>query len=58
MKTNFQIIMTIYILMGIQKINPTLKFIGDVLIWAASILTVVSAYDYLAKNKNVLKQTK
>jgi CDP-diacylglycerol--glycerol-3-phosphate 3-phosphatidyltransferase len=57
-KTNFQILMTIYILLGIQKINPTLKFIGDVLIWAASVLTVVSAYDYLAKNKEVLKQTK
>jgi CDP-diacylglycerol--glycerol-3-phosphate 3-phosphatidyltransferase len=57
-KTNFQVFMTIYILLGIQKINPATKLAGDVLIWAAVILTVVSAYDYLVKNKDILKQGK
>jgi CDP-diacylglycerol--glycerol-3-phosphate 3-phosphatidyltransferase len=34
------------------------QILGVILIWVATILTVVSLIDYIAKNKDVLKDQK
>lgn len=50
-KTTFQMIMVILMIANI----PTLKILTDIIMWIATILTIVSLVDYIAKNKDVLK---
>lgn len=56
MKTVCQMIMTIVLILDI---NNSIYYIAEqVLIYASLILTVVSLVDYIAKNKDVLKDVK
>lgn len=50
-KTTFQMIMVILMIANI----PALKILTDIIMWIATILTIVSLVDYIAKNKDVLK---
>lgn len=49
-KTTFQMIMVCLMLVNI----PALELITQIVMWIATILTVVSLVDYVVKNKNVL----
>ena len=55
-KTTFQMLMVIVLLLNFDI--PAFKILGTVLIWIATILTVVSLIDYIVKNKDVLKEQK
>ena len=55
-KTTFQMLMVIVLLLNFDI--PAFKILGTVLIWIATILTVVSLIDYIIKNKDVLKEQK
>ena len=55
-KTTFQMLMVIVLLLNFDI--PAFKILGTVLIWIATILTVVSLIDYIVKNKDVLKDQK
>ena len=55
-KTTFQMLMVIVLLLNFDI--PAFKILGTVLIWIATILTVVSLIDYIMKNKDVLKDQK
>lgn len=50
-KTTFQMLMIIVLILDIGGI---FDMIGQILIWAALILTVISLADYLIKNKHVI----
>ncbi len=52
-KTTTQMVMIIYLLLGFD--TGIYKTIGYVLIYAATIFTVISGVDYIIKNKDVLK---
>ena len=49
-KTTFQMIMVILMIVNL----PQLQLVTDVVMWIATILTVVSLIDYLVKNKQVI----
>ena len=53
-KTVFQMLMIIVKI--IQGQNPVLSLLGDILMWIALALTIVSLIDYIIKNKDVLKE--
>lgn len=53
-KTTFQMVMICLMIADI----PALNLLTGIVMWAALILTVVSLVDYLAKNKDVMKDTK
>lgn len=53
-KTTFQMVMICLMIADIEA----LQLLTTVVMWAALILTVVSLVDYLAKNKDVMKETK
>lgn len=55
-KTVFQMLMVIVLILDIP--NQFFAVLGTVLTYIALILTVVSLIDYIAKNKNVLKEQK
>ena len=55
-KTTFQMLMVIVLLLNFD--SAAFKILGTVLIWIATILTVVSLIDYIVKNKDVLKEQK
>lgn len=55
-KTTFQMLMVIVLLLNFDL--PVFHILGTVLIWIATILTVVSLIDYIVKNKDVLKDQK
>ena len=55
-KTVTQMAMVIVLILNIQ--NAVFAVIGQVLMWAAVILTIVSLVDYIAKNKDVLNDPK
>lgn len=55
-KTTFQMLMVIVLILNLDI--PALRIPGTVLIWIATILTVVSLIDYIVKNKDVLKDQK
>ena len=55
-KTTFQMLMVIVLLLNFDI--PAFKILGTVLIWIATILTVISLIDYIVKNKDVLKEQK
>ena len=57
-KTTFQMLMVIVLLLTINLNNSILDYVGMILIWIATILTVVSLIDYIAKNKDILKDQK
>lgn len=50
-KTTFQMIMVILMVANIAVLQP----LTTIVMWIATILTVVSLYDYIAKNKQVLR---
>ena len=49
-KTTFQMIMVILMIVNL----PQLQLVTDIVMWIATILTVVSLIDYLVKNKQVI----
>lgn len=51
-KTTFQMLMLIVKILNYP--NPTVAFIGDILMWIALILTIISLIDYLYKNREVM----
>lgn len=53
-KTTFQIIMICLMIADIAQ----LQILTMIVMWIAVVLTVVSLVDYLAKNKDVMKETK
>ena len=53
-KTTFQMIMICLMIADIAAIS----ILTTVIMWVALVLTVVSLVDYLAKNKDVMKDTK
>ncbi|MCI9314513.1 MAG: CDP-diacylglycerol--glycerol-3-phosphate 3-phosphatidyltransferase [Lachnospiraceae bacterium] len=53
-KTTFQIVMVCLMIADLEQIS----LLTDIVMWAALILTVVSLVDYLAKNKDIMKDTK
>ena len=55
-KTTFQMLMVIVLLLNFD--SAAFKILGTVLVWIATILTVVSLIDYIMKNKDVLKDQK
>ncbi len=55
-KTVFQMLMIIVLILDIQNVG--FQVLGVILIYVALILTVVSLIDYIAKNKQVLKEQK
>ena len=55
-KTVTQMAMVIVLILNIQ--NAVFVLIGQILMWAAVVLTVVSLVDYIVKNKDVLKDAK
>ena len=55
-KTTFQMLMVIVLLLNFDI--SAFKILGTVLVWIATILTVVSLIDYIMKNKDVLKDQK
>ncbi len=55
-KTTFQMLMIIVLILNIDL--PFFKVLGVVLTYVALVLTVISLIDYLAKNKDVLKEQK
>ena len=57
-KTTFQMLMVIVIIFNINLQLSWLNILGTLLIYVALVLTVVSLIDYIAKNKDVLKDQK
>ena len=57
-KTAFQMVMVIVLMLNVTLDQAFFHILGIVLIWIATILTVVSLIDYLIKNKDVLKEQK
>ena len=55
-KTTFQMLMVIVLILDIP--HPAFQVLGVVLTYVALILTIVSLIDYIAKNKDVLKEQK
>ncbi len=55
-KTVFQMIMVIVLILDIP--NKFFDILGLVLIYISLLLTVISLFDYVIKNKNVLKEQK
>ncbi|MBP3488079.1 MAG: CDP-diacylglycerol--glycerol-3-phosphate 3-phosphatidyltransferase [Roseburia sp.] len=55
-KTTFQMLMVIVLILDIP--HPAFEILGVVLTYVALILTIVSLIDYIAKNKDVLKEQK
>ena len=54
----FQMLMVIVIIFNINLQLGWLNILGTILIYVALVLTVVSLIDYIAKNKDVLKDQK
>ncbi len=50
-KTTFQMIMVILMIMNVSVLQP----LTTIVMWIATILTVISLVDYVAKNKAVLQ---
>ncbi len=55
-KTVFQMLMVIVMVANFNV--PFMHILGQILMWIALVLTVVSLVDYLWKNKEVLKEQK
>ncbi len=55
-KTVFQMLMVI--VMIISPLHPYLVLLGQILMWIALALTLISLIDYIVKNKDVLKEQK
>ena len=55
-KTVFQMLMIIVLIANINL--PSFAVLGTILTYVALILTIVSLIDYIAKNKDVLKEQK
>ncbi len=53
-KTTFQILMVIVLILDLDV--PYYALLGQVLTYTALILTIISLVDYIAKNKEVLKE--
>ena len=53
-KTASQMVMVIFLLFGFT--NDTLVIIGNILVWLAVLLTLISGVDYIVKNVDVFKE--
>ncbi len=53
-KTTFQMVAVCLLIADI----PALNVVTQIALWGAVVLTVVSLIDYLAKNKDVMKEGK
>ena len=53
-KTTFQMLMVIVLILNID--HPFFTVLGTVLTYVALVLTIVSLIDYIAKNRDVLKE--
>jgi CDP-diacylglycerol--glycerol-3-phosphate 3-phosphatidyltransferase len=53
-KTVFQMLMVIVKI--VDAAHPILVLLGNILMWIALVLTIVSLIDYILKNKDVLKE--
>ena len=53
-KTVFQMLMVIVKI--VDAAHPILVILGNILMWIALVLTIVSLIDYILKNKDVLKE--
>ncbi|MCR5054481.1 MAG: CDP-diacylglycerol--glycerol-3-phosphate 3-phosphatidyltransferase [Lachnospiraceae bacterium] len=54
-KTVSQMFMIIVLVLNLNI--PAWQILGQILIWVATALTVISLIDYIVKNKDVLKET-
>ena len=59
-KTIFQMVAIIVAILLFLPIFPeaTSVLITDILVWVSAVITVVSGYDYVAKNINLVKEAK
>ena len=57
-KTTFQMAMVIVLILELDFPNVFFRWLGVILTWVALALTVISLIDYIAKNKDVLKEQK
>lgn len=55
-KTVFQMIMVIMMIANLGAFFPWMGILTDLVMWVALALTIISLVDYIAKNKNVLKE--
>ena len=55
-KTVFQMLMIIVLILNIN--HPVMVILGQILVYIALALTVISLLDYVIKNKDVLKEQK
>lgn len=55
-KTVFQMLMIIVLILNIN--HPVMVMLGQILVYIALALTVISLLDYVIKNKDVLKEQK
>ena len=53
-KTTFQMIMICLMIANVGA----LQIVTDIIMWVALALTVISLFDYILKNKSVMKETK
>ncbi len=53
-KTTFQMVMVCLMIANI----PQIKLVTDIVMWISLALTVISLFDYVVKNKGVMKDTK
>ena len=57
-KTTFQMIMVGMMISNLSAWYEWFRILTDIVMWIALILTVVSLADYIAKNRDVLKDQK
>ncbi len=57
-KTTFQMVMVCLMISGLSFKYAWVGVLTELVMWAAVALTVISLVDYLAKNKDVMKDTK
>lgn len=57
-KTTFQMAMVIVLILELDFPNVFFHWLGVILTWVALALTIISLIDYIAKNKDVLKEQK
>lgn len=55
-KTTFQMLMVIVLILDFEM--PFFEILGQILIYASLLLTIISLVDYIVKNKNILKDPK
>ena len=57
-KTTFQMIMVCMMILDVGKFWFVFQILTDIIMWIALALTIISLFDYIIKNKDVLKEQK